>query len=175
MGFLLKQIFSLIKLLNSETGTNQIAAGIACGFVLGMSPTLSLQTGLIFIFLLFFRIQIGAAFLAAFFFKFIAYLLDPIFDSFGSSFLVLEGLRPLFTQLYNMPIVPMTRFNNSVVMGAGVVALLMTPIIFVISKSLIGQYRHHVVSRFKATQFWKAVQATSLYQWYYKYDQLFGN
>ncbi len=81
MTLLLKQLFGLIKLLNSETGVNQIATGIAAGFVLGMSPTLSLQSLLIFLLILVFRVQAGAALLSAFFFKFLAFLLDPILQA----------------------------------------------------------------------------------------------
>ena len=83
MGLILKQIFQFLKLLNSDTGTNQLAAGMAAGFVLGMTPSLSLQSLVIFIAIFMFRIQPGAAFLTAFFFKFIAFVLDPIFHSTG--------------------------------------------------------------------------------------------
>ena len=31
-----------------------------------------------------------------------------------------------------------------------------------------------VVARFKQTKFWKAIQATSFYKWYYTYDNLYG-
>ena len=44
MTFLLKQIFGFLKLLNSENGSNQLAAGIAAGFILGMTPMMSLLT-----------------------------------------------------------------------------------------------------------------------------------
>lgn len=174
MTILLKQIFGLIKLLNSETGTNQIAWGVAAGFVLGMSPMLSLQAFLIFLLVLIFRIQVGAAFLAAFFFKFVAYLLDPIFASIGSAVLEMGSLQALFTMLYNMPLVPLTRFNNSIVMGSGVVAVLLMPVIFMVSRFLIGKYREQILQRYQKTKFWKAVQATGLYKWYASYDQMFG-
>lgn len=174
MTLLLKQIFGLIKLINSETGTYQIATGIAAGFVLGMTPVLSLQSLLVFILLFIFRIQIGAAFLAAFFFKFVAFLLDPVFDEIGRLVLTQASLEPTFTYLYNLPIVPFTRFNNTVVMGSGVVTLITSPLVFYVSVILIRKYRARVVAKYKQTQFWKMVQATSLYQWYYKYDKLFG-
>ena len=64
MTFLLKQIFGFLQLLNSETGTNQIAAGIACGLILGFAPVFSLQTARVIFLLFFFRIQICAATLA---------------------------------------------------------------------------------------------------------------
>jgi len=174
VSLLLKQFFGLLKLLNSETGHNQIAAGIAMGFILGMSPMLSLQAMLVFICLFLFRIQIGAAFLAAFFFKFIAWILDPLFDDFGRAVLGSESLSSLWTALYNMPIVPLTRFNNSIVMGSGIVAILLFPVIFFLSRSLILKYRETVVARFKETKVWKAVKATSLYQWYYSYEKYLG-
>ena len=174
MTLLLKQLFAFLKLLNSETGHNQIAAGIAAGFVLGMSPMLSLQAFLVFLCIFFFRIQAGAAFLAAFFFAFLAYLLDPVFHTIGSQILEKESLRGLFTTMYNMPLVPLTRFNNSVVMGAGVITILAAPVVFFLSRMLILKYRTVIVARFKQSKLWKLIQATSLYKWYYSYEQYFG-
>lgn len=174
MGLLLKQIFGLIKLLNSETGTQQIAAGVAAGFILGMTPALSLQSLLVFLCLFFFRIQVGAAFLSAFFFAFAAYLLDPVFHSVGTLILEAQSFKPLLTSLYNMPIVPYTRFNNTIVMGSGIVAIVLSPLIYFSAGILIAKYRTAVVAKIKETKAWKALKATSLYQWYYKYDQYYG-
>ena len=174
MTIILKQIFGLIKLLNSETGTNQIAWGVAAGLVLGLSPALSLQTLFIFLLILFFRIQAGAAFLAAFFFKFVAYLLDPLFADVGAGVLEMPSLHALFTTLYNLPLVPLTRFNNSIVMGSGVAAIILMPVVFVITRILIGKYREQIVKRYQETKMWKAVKATSFYKWYVSYDEMFG-
>ncbi len=174
MALILKQIFGLIKMFNSETGTNQIAAGFAAGFVLGMTPFMSLQSLLIFICLFIFRIQIGAAFLSAFFFAFVGYVFDPIFHSVGAAILEMPSLQSLFTTLYNMPIVPLTRFNNTIVMGAGVVAFALSPFVFLVSRYLIVHYRAKVVARFKETKFWKALKATALFNWYNTYSKFHG-
>lgn len=173
MTFILKQIFSLIKLLNSDTETTPIAAGVALGLILGFAPAFSLQTILVIFLLFFFRIQIGAATLAAFFFKFMAYLLDPVSNHLGATVLEMDALRPIFTTLYNMPIVPFTKFYNSIVMGSGVVSLILALPTFFLAKILIAKYRVHFVERFKATKLWKFVKATGFYQWYAKYDQLY--
>lgn len=53
MTLLLKQIFAFLKLLNSDTGTRELALGLSLGMVLGFSPFLSLQTFVV-IFLCFF-------------------------------------------------------------------------------------------------------------------------
>lgn len=175
MTLLLKQIFAFFKLLNSDTGTNSLAAGLACGLILGFAPFVSLQTVLIFALVFIFRIQLGAAFLAAFFFKFVAYLFDPVANVLGQKVLEAPALRPLFVTLYNAPIVPMTRFNNSIVMGSMVASILLAPIAFIMFKILIIKYRVSVVEKFKQTKYWKAFAATTFYNWYCKYDNLYGS
>ena len=174
MALILKQIYGLLKLLNSDTGTNQIAAGVAAGFVLGMSPMLSLQSLLIFLCIFLFRIQAGAAFLSAFFFAFVAYVLDPLFHFVGSLILERPEFQESFTKMYNMPLVPFTRFNNSVVMGAGVIAIALFPITFWLARRLVVQYRVTVAERFRQSKLVKALKATTLAQWYSKYEQLYG-
>jgi uncharacterized protein (TIGR03546 family) len=174
MTLILKQIFNLFKILNSETGTNQLAAGIAAGFILGMSPLLSLQGLLLIIIILVFRIQVGAAFTSAFFFTFIAWLLDPFFNQIGTVFLEFDSLKSLWTLLYNMPLIPFTRFNNTLIMGSGITAILLSPFIFILSKILIKKYRIIFVERFKETKVWKIVKSTTLYKWYYQYDKLYN-
>lgn len=171
MGLILKQLFAFIKLLNSDTGNISLAMGMTCGFILGMTPVLSLHSLLIFLILFFFRIQIGAALITAFFFKFVAFLLDPAFHAVGSKVLEIESLQAIYTTLYNLPIIPFTRFNNSIVMGSAVITIALSPLIFLISQFLIVKYRVTVLARFKQTKFWKAIEATKFYQWYYKYDQ----
>lgn len=175
MGLILKQLFSFIKLLNSDTGNISLAMGMTCGFILGMTPVLSLHSLLIFLFLFFFRIQIGAALVMAFFFKFVAFLLDPLFHVVGSQVLQMESLSGIFTQLYNMPIIPYTRFNNSIVMGSAVITFVLSPFVFILSQKMIIKYRETVLAKMKQTKFWKAVEATKFYQWYYKYDQYHWN
>lgn len=174
MTLLLKQLFNFFKLLNSDKGTNQIASGIAVGFILGMTPFFSLQSIFIFILLFIFRIQIGAAFLSASFFSFAAWLLDDVFHLAGEAVLQASALNGLWTTLYNMPIIPYTRFNNTVVMGSGIIAILLSPIIYVLAKKLVTKYRDLVVARFKQTKVWKVFTATSFYKWYVTYENLYG-
>ena len=174
MTLILKQIFDFFKLLNSDTGDRPLALGLACGLIFGFSPFLSLQCLILLFIVFFFRIQLGAALLSAFFFKFIAFLVDPLSDRLGRLVLEDPGLRPLFVEMYNMPLIPMTRFNNSIVMGSGLMALiLMVPAYFVF-KALIMSYRMAVVARFRNTKIWKAWTATSIYKWYSTYEKLYG-
>lgn len=174
MTLLLKQIFNFLKLLNSDTGTNQLASGLAFGLILGFAPFISIQTFLVLIIVFVFRVQIGAVFLSAFFFKFVAFLFDYPAHLLGKTVLEMEGLKGLFTSMYNMPLVPMTRFNNSIVMGSMIVSILLFPFVYVLFQKLILKYRQTVVARFKGTKYWKAFTATKLYNWYCTYDKLYG-
>jgi uncharacterized protein (TIGR03546 family) len=174
MTLLLKQLFALLKLLNSDTGSNQIAAGLSCGLILGFAPVLSLQALLVFICMFLFRIQIGAALVSAFFFAFVAWIFDPLSNALGSVILESEMLRPLFTARYNMPLLPLTRFYNSITMGAGVVSLLLAPLVFVAGKRLIIAYRVQVLARFKSSPYWKMWSGTVLFKWYTTYEKIHG-
>jgi uncharacterized protein (TIGR03546 family) len=174
MTLILKQLFALIKLLNSDTGTNQIAAGFACGLVLGFAPALSLQTLLVFVCLFLFRIQIGAALVSAFFFTLVAWAFDPVSHQVGSAILEADALRPMFTAMYNMPLVPLTRFYNSITMGAGVLSLVLAPFVFIGSKRLIFSYRDKVVARYKESRWWKLWSGTVLFKWYTSYEKFRG-
>ena len=174
MTLLLKQIYAFISLLNSDNDTKPLAAGLALGMVLGFSPILSLQAMLVFLIIFFFHVQMGAAFLAAFFFKFVAFLLDPVFDLLGRSILEAGFLRPLFVTLYNMPLVPFTRFNNSIVMGSGLVGFVLAIPAFFLFQKLIIKYRATVVARFKGTKLWKAYKATRFYKWFETYNNLYN-
>lgn len=174
MTLLLKQLFALLKLLNSDTGTKQIAAGFACGLILGFAPLLSLQALLVLVCIFLFRIQIGAALIASFFFALIAWIFDPISNAVGSAILEIDALQPLFSSMYNMPLVPLTRFYNSVTMGAGVVSVLFAPLVYLLGKRLIVSYRSNVVARFKSSPWWKMWSGTVLFKWYTTYEKIHG-
>ncbi len=174
MGLLMKQIINLIRLLHSDTGQNQIASGLAFGVFLGFAPFISIQTLLVLFIVFIFRVQLGAAFLSAFFFKFIAYLLDPAADVLGKWALEYPSFRGLWSSMYNTPFIPMTRFNNSIVMGSFIISLFLCPILFLLFKKLIVKYRSEIVQRVEASKAWKAFKATKFYLWYLKYNDLYG-
>lgn len=174
MTLLIKQIISLIQLLHSENGENQIAWGLALGVFLGFAPFLSIQTFLVLIIVFIFRVQFGAAALSAFFFKFIAFLMDPLADTIGRAALENESLRPLWTKMYNLPILPMTRFNNSINMGSFIISLMLCPILFLLFKKMIVQYRLQILEKMEQTLLWKSFKASKLHNWYAKYNDLYG-
>jgi uncharacterized protein (TIGR03546 family) len=174
--FALNQLFKLIKILNSEKGAVALASGFALGMVLGFVPFNALiVVGLFFIFCLF-RINGGAMFLSWAVFKIIVFPLDPLFDRFGYWLLTgVPQLRPLWIQLYNTPIVPWTKFNNTIVAGSLVAGLLLfVPAIFLFKK-LIEKYRESVVRRITQSKWMQLWKTTSVYKLYSAYENLKGS
>ncbi len=174
MTLIIKQFINFVKLLHSENGTKQIAWGLTLGVILGFSPFFSLQTFFVFLILFAFRVQIGAAFLSAFVFKFIAYLIDPAANLLGKWALEDQTLRPIWTMLYNMPIIPYTRFNNSIIIGSFLFAVLLSPFFYFGFIKLIQKYRTTIVQKFESSKAWKAFKSTRFYIWYSKYQDLYG-
>jgi len=174
MTLILKQLFNLLKLLNSDTGEKSIALGFVMGMILGFSPFFSLQTILVIVLLFVFKIQLGAALSSSFFFALVAYLFDPVFNQLGIVFLELKALAPVYEMLYTMPIIPFTKFYNSIVMGSFVLAVILAPFVYIGSQKLIIKYRISVVEKYKQSKFFKALKATSFYKWYAKYSELYG-
>jgi uncharacterized protein (TIGR03546 family) len=54
--------------------------------------------------------------------------LDALIDAVGTALLRQDSLRDVWTSLYNMPVVPWTRFNNSMVLGSFVLGSVLLPL-----------------------------------------------
>ena len=172
MSYIISQIISLIKLLHSENGSKQIAAGLTLGLLLGLSPLISLQGLIIIILLLILRVQIGAAFAMAAVTKVLSIMMVAPLALVGEKVLSLNQLKPLFTLLYNLPLFPYTNFNHSVVMGGLVISIILGPALFLVFQFLINKYQVAAVEKIRNTKLWRAIQASTLYQWYVKYTAL---
>ncbi len=61
---------------------------------------------------------------------------DHVVDSLGLKLLREPALANLWTQLYNAPLVPWTRFNNSMVLGAAALSFILLPVWFGVGLSL---------------------------------------
>jgi uncharacterized protein (TIGR03546 family) len=163
---LLKLIQSIIKTLHSAGTPGQVAAGMALGSALGLTPIMNLHNLVIFALLVLLNVSFGGGMLGWMLFVPVGFLLDPLFHSIGLSLLESPGLRPLWTSLTNTPILPYTNFNNTVVLGSFVTwAVLAIPIFFA-ARYGIARYRATVGERVKQSRFYKAVTASQAYNIY---------
>ncbi|MGE5581293.1 MAG: TIGR03546 family protein [Bacillota bacterium] len=159
----------LISVLHSGEEPKHLAAGFALGSIIGLTPLNSLHNLIIFCLILLLNVSISAATFGIFVFSLFAYLLDPIFHNIGYFFLVkVEFLRPCWTYLYNIPIAPLTRFNNTVVLGSFVSSLVLLLPVYLGFKNLVLYYRIHYAEKVNQWKIMKIIKGSNLVQLYNK-------
>jgi len=166
MFALLKLIQSIIKTLHSEGTPGQVAAGVALGAALGLTPLMNVHNLIIFSFLVLLNVSFGGGMLGWALFVPLGFLLDPVFDRIGASLLRAPSLRPLWTSWYNTPLVPYTNFNNSVVLGSVVGWLVLAVPVFLAARWGVARYRATIGERVRRSKFYQAVTASQVYNWY---------
>jgi uncharacterized protein (TIGR03546 family) len=166
MFTLLKLIQSIIKTLHSEGTPGQVAAGIALGSALGLTPLMNVHNLIIFALIVLLNVSFGGGMLGWALFVPVGFLLDPVFDRIGGGLLAAPSLRPLWTGWYNTPVVPYTNFNNTVVLGSLVSWLVLAVPIFFAARYGVVRYRATLGERVRQSRFYKAVTASQAYNWY---------
>lgn len=164
---LAKLIQSLVKALHSEGTPGQLAAGIALGAILGLTPLVSLHNAVVFALIVILNVSFPGAMLGWALFVPVGFLLDPLFDWIGHTLLLeTPSLIPLWTSLYNMPVAPLTNFNNTVVLGSVVFALLFFVPLFFTARWAVTRYRATIGERVRQSRWYRAVTASKLYNVY---------
>lgn len=163
---LLKLIQSIIKTLHSDGTPGQVAAGIAIGSVLGLTPLMNLHNLVIFSLVVLLNVSFGGAMLGWALFVPVGFLLDPAFHAVGMELLRAPSLRPLWTSWTNTPLIPYTNFNNTVVLGSFVGWMVLAVPIFFAARYGVARYRATVGERVRRSRLYKAVTASQAYNWY---------
>ena len=166
MLVLLKLIQSLIKTLHSAGTPGQVAAGMALGSALGLTPILNVHNLIIFSLLVLLNVSFGGGMLGWALFVPLGFLLDPLFDRIGLSLLTATSLRPLWTDWTNTPILPFTNFNNTIVLGSFVSWVVLAIPIFFAARYGVARYRATVGERVRQSRFYKAITASQVYNVY---------
>jgi len=114
----------LLKHLHSDDTPGQVAAGLALGAILGLTPLLNLHNVVVLILIIMLRVSFSGALLGWLVFTPLGFAFDPLFDALGHRLLLeTPALNGVWTTLYNTPVVPLTNFNNTVVLGSLAVAV----------------------------------------------------
>jgi len=171
--FWLKLIANFIKILREGQTPAQVAGGFALGSILGLSPMLTLQGLIIWLVILILDVNLSAATLSLLLFSLIAFIFDPLFHQLGYFLLVnIDGLKGIWTTLYNAPIAPLTRFNNTVVIGSFVSALILFPIVYLSMKKFVISYRSTIGKRIQKTKIYQIVSKSWIVQTYQRIRRL---
>jgi uncharacterized protein (TIGR03546 family) len=172
MFTLLKLLQSLVKTLHSEGTPTQVAAGVALGAALGLTPIANVHNVLIFVLLAVLNVSFGAGLFAWAAFVPIGFLLDPLFDRLGRILLIeTTSLQPMWAAMDNAPGLALTNFGNTVVLGSVVGWLLLAAPIFVLARVGVVQYRATLGERVRRSPIYKAITASRAYNVYRWFEQ----
>lgn len=164
---LLKLLQSLVKTLHSEGTPAQIGLGFALGAALGLTPIMNVHNLIVLLLLCVLNVSFGAGMLAWAVCAPIGFMLDPLFDRVGHWLLVdATSLRPLWTSWDNTPVLALTSFDNTVVLGSVVVWLVLFVPLWLGSRYGVIHYRATLGERVRQSRFYQVVSASQVYNVY---------
>ena len=171
----LKLLGKLIKVLKSGESPSQLAWGFALGAILGFTPIKCLHNLVVVVLLIILNVNIAAALLAFVLYSFIAWIFDPFFHTIGFFILVkVPFLQSFWTILYNAPIAPLTRFNNTVVMGSLLFSFVMLVPNYFFFKWFVGRYRETWNEKIQKWKIIKILKGSKLVKFYFKIRKIGG-
>jgi len=146
---MIKPVAKLIVALNGNLKKSQIAAGFSWGLLLGLIPAGNVFWIVLFVVSFFFKHHHASKILVLAILKLASGAVAPLMDTVGWEVLHIEALQPFFTSLYNMPFVPLTKFNNTLVAGGLVSGLVLWLPVFFLIMLLVPVYRSKVVPKMR--------------------------
>lgn len=142
---MLRPLLSLVTAVLEEESPRVLAASLAFGLVIGFVPKDNLIAAALGILLLTLRFNLTLATTSAALFSGVAAMLDPVADALGRSVLTHPSFAPLWAWAYQLPLLPWTRFNNTIVMGSLLLSLALVSPTYLGSLQLVTKYRPLVI------------------------------
>ena len=121
--WLFRPLRFLADAVRETTTPTQIGWGIALGMAVGIVPKDNLLAFGLGIVLFAANVNLPAGMLSALAFSVLGSFLDSTADRIGTFVLTNATLQPYWTTLYEQPLVPWTKFNNTIVMGQFLLAI----------------------------------------------------
>ena len=116
---------------------------------------------------MFFRVSVPGATLGWLIFTPVGFMLDPLFDSIGTTLLAdTSALQSVWITLYNTPVIAWGNPTNTIIVGSIVSWMVAVVPIFFLARIGVAWYRRTVYERYKDAKFFKALRASKLYSAY---------
>lgn len=136
-----KYIKSFFKSLNANAHPGDIAHAVSMGLILALVPRGNLLWIALFVLFIFVRINKGVFFISLILLSLCIPFLDVLVERTGYAILSLSFLQRWYEILYHIPFVGLTRFNNTMVAGALVIAVVFYIPVYLLFRVLVVQYR----------------------------------
>jgi uncharacterized protein (TIGR03546 family) len=163
---MIELIAKTLKVLNSETDPGQISLAFCLAMVMALTPLFSAHNLLVLLAALVLRVNLSTFSVVWIVLSAVAYALDPLFHKIGLAVLTAEGLKSMWTGLYNTAWFRPAHLNNTIVMGSLLVSLAAFIPVFIIIKILVRNYREHLLAWVNRTRVMKFFKASKLYEVY---------
>lgn len=155
---MIKGIAKLLLALNGNVKKSQIAAGFAWGVLLGLVPASNVFWIVIFMITFFFAHNHASKISAIALIKALSPLFIYQIDAVGWYVLTgIETFQPFFTAMYNMPFVPFTNFNNTLVMGGLTAGIILWVPVFILFMAFIPVFRNRIAPKIRQSKIVKAI------------------
>jgi uncharacterized protein (TIGR03546 family) len=163
---MLSLLAKLLKALNSESSTRQIALAIALALIFALSPIVSLQAFLILFVVLLIRVNLASFLVAAALFEGINIALSDVSVAVGAWLLTSEFSSNVFSSLYQFDWFKLGQWHHTYNLGSLVFGILLAVPVYFIAKLLVEKYRAHVKAYFEKLAIVKALKASRVFQIY---------
>lgn len=167
---MLTLLAKLFSALNSESSIRQISLAIVLGFIVGLSPLLTLHNIIILFVVMFIRVHLGSFILSVGFFSGLSYLLSPTIVFVGEQLLTSSALNSMFTLLYQLTLFKLAHWHNTYTLGAIVLGSCLAIPLYFFSKLIIKNYRQHIMNFFEKFRIVKALKASKFYRLYSQFS-----
>jgi uncharacterized protein (TIGR03546 family) len=165
--FWLKILKDFIQILRSGQTPAQIAGGFALGAIVGLMPIFTLRGAFLWLVIFILNVNLTAVFLSLTLFTLISFVFDPAIHALGYFLLVdIPSLQGFWTSLYNAPVAPLTRFNNTVALGSFVAGSILFLPIYLGMKRFVVAYRTHIGASVEKWKIYQIVSKSALVRWY---------
>jgi uncharacterized protein (TIGR03546 family) len=120
--------------------SRRLALAVAMGMLIGLVPKDSLLAWLLLTLLLITTANFPCAAISGFLASWLGFLLDPFAHRLGGLLLTEPRLEAAWVWLYELPLMPWTRFNNTVVMGSLLTGILLFLPVYLLSHAFFRRF-----------------------------------
>ena len=161
---LIRLVAKVLAALNSNTRPFQVGAGVACGLLLALLPASNLIFVAVVLVVFLVRVHLGITIISFVALSLVVPGLDGLLNRLGYQVLTIPDLQGFYAAAYDTPIVPLTRFYNTLVAGGLVAGLVLWVPVALLSVLLVKLYRKHIHARIVNSKIVKAIMASPLAQ-----------
>ncbi|MDD4526416.1 MAG: TIGR03546 family protein [Candidatus Margulisbacteria bacterium] len=173
---IIKLLLGLTKFIVSNDSPKKMGWAIAVALLFSLMPGFNLIHLSLFVLILLVQVHLPSFFLFSILFKLFNNSTLMLVHYLGYFLLKAEVLKDVWVFLYNLPIVPFTKFYNTSVLGGLLVGiLLLYPVQFVAVKAILfyrKKYQPKINKYLEKSKIIKVLKTSKIYKLYLQYAEI---